>query len=147
MPRPTRPQDLFVTNGWYLELAGLISPHFETLEGIQRHSNKVSIVDAGSNKKYQFGTQIMDFGEMTLTRTYQGTVDDITLEVLVHQMITEGVKFFCNAIKMHNKREVFRIQFEGFNIHSSTYPTFDVNAEDKFLVSYIATCDDWNIIR
>jgi len=147
MPRPTRPTDLFVTNGWYLELSGLISPHFETLEGIQKHANKVPIVDAGTNKRYQFGTQIIDYGEMTLTRTYQGTIDDITLENMVDIMINEGLKMQCNAIKMHNRREVFRLQFDGFNIHSSTFPTFDVNAEEKFLVSYVATCDGWQIVR
>ncbi|MCE7766847.1 hypothetical protein GQL56_29930, partial [Pseudomonas putida] len=72
MPKPQRPNDLYVNNGWYLEIPGLVSPHFETLEGVQKAANKVSIVDAGSNKKYQFGTQIIDFGEMSLSRTYQG---------------------------------------------------------------------------
>lgn len=110
-------------------------------------SNKVEIVDAGSNKKYKFGTQILDFGEMTLTRTYQGNVDDVALETLVKQMIQEGLKLDFPAVKLHNKREVFRLLFTGFNIHAANYPTFDVNGEDKFLVTYNATCDDWDIIR
>lgn len=147
MPFPQRPTDLYVVNGWYLEIPGLVSPHFETLEGVQKTSNKVDIVDAGTNTKYKFGTQIIDFGEMTLTRTYQGTVDDITLETLVQTMIQEGLKLPVTAIKMHNKREVFRIQFDGFNIHSTTMPTFDVNGEEKFLVQYMATCDGWRIVR
>lgn len=147
MPFPTRPTDLFVVNGWYMEIPGLVSPHFETLEGVQKASNKVEIVDAGTNKKYKFGTQIIDFGEMTLTRTYQGTVDDVSLEAIVELMITQGLKLPIVAIKMHNKREVFRIQFLGFNIQTSTLPTFDVNGEEKFIVTYTATCDDWKIIR
>ena len=148
MGRPQRPTDLYVTNGWYLDMAGyLVSPHFETLEGIQRVSNKVEIVDAGTNKKYKFGTQIQDFGQMTLTRTYQGTIDDVSLEALVLLMITEGLKLPVTAHKLHHKQEAFRIQFDGFNIQSTTFPTWDVNAEEKFMVSYVATCDDWNIIR
>lgn len=147
MPRPQRPKDLFVTNGWYFEIPGLISPHFETLEGVQKTANKVEIVDAGTNKKYKFGTQIIDFGDLSITRTYQGTVDDIALEKLVDLMIGEGLKLPVTAVKLHNRQEVFRVQMDGFNIHSKQMPTFDVNAEEKFTVTYQATCDDWRIVR
>lgn len=147
MPKPQRPTDLYVVNGWYLEIQGLVSPHFETLEGVGKSSNKVEIVDAGTNKKFKFGTQIIDFGELSLTRTYQGTADDISLERLVDRMITTGLKLDVSAVKLHNKVEVFRILLSGFNFQSSKYPTFDVNGEEKFSVSYMATCDDYKLIR
>ena len=147
MPIPQRPTDLFVTNGWYLEgFPGLISPHFETLEGVQKTSNSVELVDAGSNRKYKFPTQIIDFGEMTLTRTLQGNTDDTILELGAEAMIQQGVKINCFAVKLHHLAEVFRIAFEGFRIVSMTYPSFDVNGEEKFLVSYACTCDGWTKI-
>lgn len=144
MPIPNRPTDLYVTNGWYFEgIPGLVSPHFETLEGVQKMSNSVEIVDAGSNRKYKFPTQILDFGDMTLTRTLQGTPDDAILEATAEAMIQQGVKINCYAVKLHHLVEVFRIAFEGFRIVSMNYPNFDVNGEEKFLVSFACTCDNW----
>lgn len=143
MPLPNKPTDLFVTNGWYLELPGLVSPHFETLEGVQKTSQSVEIVDAGTNNKYRFPGQIMDYGEMTLTRTAQGTPDDLTLDAMVDAMIRQGIKVNAVAVKLHHGVEVFRILFEGFRIAGVTYPSFDVNAEEKFTLNYTATCDSW----
>lgn len=147
MARPVRPTDLYVTNGWYLEMPGLISPHFETLEGVAKTSNSVDLVDGGTNKRHKFSSQILDFGEMNLTRTYQGTIDDRTLYAIVEDMILRGLRLDVMAVKLHHQQEVFRILFEDFRITSSNFPTFDVNAEEKFLVSYAATCSDWNIIN
>lgn len=146
MPAPKKPTDLYVVNGWYLELPGLVSPHFETLEGISRQTNTVSIVDAGSNRKYNFSGQISDFGQMQLTRTTQGTVDDSSLAVLVRSMIELGIKVPCVAVKKHNSREVYRILFTGFRFTSEVRPTLDVNSEEKHMISYGATCDDWEVI-
>lgn len=144
MPIPTKPLDLFVTNGWYLEgVPGLISPHFETLDGVQKSSNSVDIVDAGSNRKYKFGTQIIDFGDMTLTRTLQGNATDTALELLAEAMIQQGIKINCFAVKLHHLTEVFRIAFEGFRIVSMNYPNFDLGGEEKFLVTFACTCDNW----
>lgn len=147
MARPQRPQDLHVVNGWWLEIPGLVSPHFETVEGLEEGGEKNSIVDAGTNKVYKFGTQIVDFGELTLTRTYQGTPDDIALEELVDNMIKGGLQIPVVLVKTHNRQEVFRLLLDGFNIHKKTWPTFDVNSGDKFLVTYMATIIDLSIIR
>lgn len=141
MPPPIKPTDLYVTNGWYMELPGLISPHFETLEGVGRNSSTVSLVDAGTNKRYKFGTQIIDCGDMTLTRTLQGTPDDYVMDATVFAMINQGLKVNSVAIKLHHLVEVFRLIFEGFRIVSEGFPNFDVNGEDKFTMTYSATCD------
>ena len=147
MPLPTKPTDLYVTNGWYLDgLPGLINPHFEQLDNVQKSSNSVAIVDAGSNRRYKFGTQIIDFGDMPLTRTLQGTSDDLVLQALAEAMIQQGVKVNCFAVKLHHLQEVFRVAFEGFRIFALTFPNFDVNGEDKFTVTYQCTCDNWVII-
>lgn len=144
MPRPTPPKDLYVSNGWYLEIPGLTSPHFETLEGIQRNSNDVEIVDAGTNKKHKFGTQIIDFGDMTITRTRQGTPDDALISAIARECIERGLKIPVVAVKMHKQVEVFRIVFDGFRFKTHSLPTFDVNSEDKFIESFGATCDGWD---
>jgi len=83
---------------------------------------------------------------MTLTRSYQGNATDRALEVLVNQMIENGLKLPVQAVKMHNGKEVFTIVFEGFRFLSANYPTFDIASEEKFTVSYGATCDGWDII-
>lgn len=147
--KPQKPQDVYVANGWYLNIPvpGIMSDAiFETLEGMQKQSGTVETVDAGTNRKYKFSTQLTDYGEMTLTRSYQGNVTDRALEILVNQMIENGLKLPVQAVKMHNGKEVFTIVFEGFRFLSANYPTFDISSEEKFTVSYRATCDDWDII-
>ena len=113
---------------------------------MQKQSGTVETVDAGTNRKYKFSTQLTDYGEMTLTRSYQGNVTDRALEILVNQMIENGLKLPVQAVKMHNGKEVFTIVFEGFRFLSANYPTFDISSEEKFTVSYGATCDGWDII-
>lgn len=147
--KPQKPQDVYVANGWYLNIPvpGIMSDAiFETLEGMQKQSGTVETVDAGTNRKYKFSTQLTDYGEMTLTRSYQGNVTDRALEILVNQMIENGLKLPVQAVKMHNGKEVFTIVFEGFRFLSANYPTFDISSEAKFTVSYGATCDGWDII-
>lgn len=147
--KPQKPQDVYVANGWYLNIPvpGIMSDAiFETLEGMQKQSGTVETVDAGTNRKYKFSTQLTDYGEMTLTRSYQGNVTDRALEILVNQMIENGLKLPVQAVKMHNGKEVFTIVFEGFRFLSANYPTFDISSEEKFTVSYGATCDGWTII-
>ena len=147
--KPQKPQDVYVANGWYLNIPvpGIMSDAiFETLEGMQKQSGTVETVDAGTNRKYKFSTQLTDYGEMTLTRSYQGNVTDRALEILVNQMIENGLKLPVQAVKMHNAKEVFTIVFEGFRFLSANYPTFDISSEEKFTVSYGATCDGWDII-
>lgn len=147
--KPQKPQDVYVANGWYLNIPvpGIMSDAiFETLEGMQKQSGTVETVDAGTNRKYKFSTQLTDYGEMTLTRSYQGNATDRALEVLVNQMIENGLKLPVQAVKMHNGKEVFTIVFEGFRFLSANYPTFDISSEEKFTVSYGATCDGWDII-
>ena len=147
--KPQKPQDVYVANGWYLNIPvpGIMSDAiFETLEGMQKQSGTVETVDAGTNRKYKFSTQLTDYGEKTLTRSYQGNVTDRALEILVNQMIENGLKLPVQAVKMHNGKEVFTIVFEGFRFLSANYPTFDISSEEKFTVSYGATCDGWDII-
>lgn len=143
MAFPQKPNDLYVVNGWYLELPGLVSPHFETLDGLQKVTGTVDIVDAGTNIKYKFPSQIIDYGDLTLTRTMKGDADDKALQALVNECIENGLKVSGVLVKLHHTKEVFRLAFVGFRFVGMTYPSWDVNGEEKFLVSYTATVDYW----
>lgn len=149
MAKPQKPQDIYVVNGWYLNIPvpGIMTDGlFETLEGMQKSSGVVEVVDAGTNRKYKFTDQLVDYGEMTLTRPYNGSAADRAMEVLVNTMIESGLKLPVTAVKMHNGKEVLTIIFEGFAINSANYPTLDVNGSEKFMVSYSAHCDGWTIL-
>ena len=149
MAKPQKPQDVYVANGWYLNIpvAGINSDGlFETLEGMGKSSGVVEVVDAGTNKKYKFTDQLTDYSEMTLTRPYNGSAADRAMEVLVNTMIENGLKLPVTAVKMHHGKEVLTIIFEGFSISAANYPTFDVGSSEKFTVSYTAHCDDWTVV-
>jgi hypothetical protein len=149
MAKPKKPQDIMVANGWYLNIPfpGIGSDGlFETLTGVQKQSGTVEVVDAGTNKKYKFTDQLIDFGEMTLTRSYQANATDRAMELLVSTMVATGLKLPVTAIKMHQGREVFTVVFEGFAFHSVTMPNFDTASSEKFTATYTASCDDWAIV-
>lgn len=149
MAKPQKPQDVYVVNGWYLNIPvpGIMSDGlFETLEGMSKSSGTVEVVDSGTNRKYKFTDQLTDYGEMTLTRPYNGSAADRAMEVLVNTMIENGLKLPVTAVKMHQGQEVLTIIFEGFAFSAANYPTFDVGGSDKFTVSYTAHCDGWTIL-
>lgn len=149
MSKPQKPQDVYVTNGWYLNIPvpGIMADGlFETLEGMSKSSGVVEVVDAGTNRKYKFTDQLTDYGEMTLTRPYNGSAADRAMEALVTTMIENGIKVPVSAVKMHQGKEVFTILFEGFSFSAANYPTFDVAGTEKFNVSYTAHCDGWTIL-
>lgn len=146
MSRPARPTDQLVVNGWYLEIPGLSSPHFETLDGISKGEEDVSIVDGGTNKTFTFGGQVISFGKMTLSRTRQGNADDKALNIMIDAMITKGVKINITGVKLHHGVEQFRIYFQGFRIGRRSKPSWNVNSSEKYTETYEATCDDWDEI-
>lgn len=149
MARPQKPQDVYVTNGWYLNIPvpGIESDGlFETLEGIGKQSGVVEVVDAGTNRKYKFTDQLTDYSEMNLTRPYNGSPADRAMETLVNTMIENGIKVPVQAVKMHQGKEVFTILFEGFAFNAVKYPTLDVAGSEKFTVNYTAHCDGWTIL-
>lgn len=149
MARPQKPQDVYVNNGWYLNIPieGIQSDGlFETLSGMGMQSGVVEVVDAGTNIKYKFSDQMVDFTNMTLTRSYNGSAADRAMETLVKTMIQTGLKLPVTAVKMHHGKEVLTIVFEGFSFSEANYPDFDVAGTDKFTVSYAAHCDGWTVL-
>lgn len=146
MARPQQPQDIYVVNGWYLNIPfpGIMTDGlFETLEGVGFSTGIVEVVDAGTNRKFKFTDQLVDYSEMTLTRPYNGTAADRAMSVLVQNMIQTGTKLPVTATKLHFQKEVFTVIFEGFAFTAQNYPTWDVAGSDKFTVSYNAVCHGW----
>jgi hypothetical protein len=141
MARPRKPSDLLVANGFWIEMPGLVSPHFETLDGLGIESSDVMIVDAGTNIEYKFPTQIARYTELSLTRTLDGSSDDAALEELVQKCIHEGLKFDGTVVKTHWGKEAFRLQLVGFRFKTLTEPSLDVNGEEKYQQSLTGTID------
>jgi hypothetical protein len=143
MGLPQKPKALYVANGWYLELPGLISPHFETFTGLGKRTGTVTIVDAGTNITYKFSSQIKDYGTIGLTRTMNGSSDDNAMDLLVNNSIENGTKYVGTLVKRHFSRIVFAIAFEGLAFTEYNWPDFNISSEDKLTMTYSATVDTW----
>lgn len=139
----TKPTDALTANHFYFEVPGLISPHFHKLEGISKKSGEVFIVDGSSNVKHKFSSQLKDFGDITLTRTPDGSVDDVSMRALVDQCLNEGFRFDGNMVKLHNGQEAFRIMFLGLRIKEVQYPSFDTASEERMDVKYVCSVSEW----
>lgn len=149
MARPIKPQDALVVNGWYLDLGAAsigVNGLFESLSGIGKSTGVVEMVDAGTNKKLKLSDQLVDFSEMTLTRTYQGNKTDRAMEALITLMIEEGIAIPSRAVKLHHGKEVFSVIFEGFRFISEEHPEWNTLGTDKYTVSYKAVCSDYTIL-
>lgn len=140
---PNKPSDLLTNNHFYFEVPGLISPHFHKISGISKKSGEVSIVDGATNTKHKFSSQIKDFGDITLIRTPDGSVDDYSMRALVDKCLNAGFRFDGNLVKLHNGQEAFRIMFLGLRIKEVNYPDFDTSAEERMDISYVCSVSEW----
>ena len=138
-----KPTDALTANHFYFEVPGLISPHFHKLEGISQKSGEVFIVDGSTNIKHKFSSQLKDFGDITLTRTLDGSVDDVSMRALVQQCMNEGFRFDGNLVKMHNGQEAFRVLFLGLRIKEVQYPSLDTSSEERFDTKYVCSVSEW----
>lgn len=143
MARPEKPSAQYVVNGWYFMLPGLTSPHFETLAGLNKKTGSVSIVDGGSNITYKFSDQIKDFGQITLSRTKDGSLNDKALNVLADASMELGTKYAGVLVKEHFGREVYRIAFEGLCFIEHNRPDYQTSGTEKETIQYVATVDTW----
>lgn len=141
MAKPKKPQDALVVNGWYIELPG-ITPLFRSLDGIQKMTENVEIVDAGSNRKFKFGSQIIDFGNFTLVRQFDGSQDDSIVQGIADECVETGLKFPARLVKLHWGKEIFSLGFEGFRFSGYTYPALNTAGQETFDVTFQATVDN-----
>jgi hypothetical protein len=142
MGRPNKPIDVVMQNGWYLEFAGVQSPHFQTLEGLSKKTGLTELVDAGTNIKYKFIDQIKDFGSITLSRALDLSRDDKAFKLLTDASIDTGFKHIGNLVKLHHGKEVFRVILVGVLFNEYNYPSLDVNGTSQFNVSVAAAIDE-----
>lgn len=134
---PTRPNDLFTSNHFYLEIPGLVSPQFHTVEGIGVESGEVTLVDGYTNIQHKFSSQLKKAKDVTLTRSKDGSVDDLALKALTKKCLDEGFRFDCHLVKRHNGNEVFRILLLGCRIKTVDYPTHQTDAEERYDMKYM----------
>ena len=142
-----RPDNLFATSHWTFEIPGTTFPNFQKLEGISKTSGEISIVDGVTNIKHKFSSQIKDFGEITLTRPYDGSVDDIFMQTLEKFSFDLGGRIDGNLVKYHNGQEVFRIMFFGMRMKEVTHPSLDTSAEERYDVMYKFSVSEWEEVR
>lgn len=123
-------------------MPGLVSPRFETVDGLGISQEDVMIVDAGTNVNTKFSGQVTDFTELTLTRTEDGSADDGALDGILASCLA-GAKFNVQLVMTHFSVEVYRVMLEGFRFKSKSYPTLDINGSEKLTVNWTATVDLW----
>lgn len=142
-----RPKNLFTSNHWVFEIPGAISPNFQKLDGISKTSGEVTVVDGTTNVKHKFSSQLKDFGEITLTRPYDGSVDDIFMQSLEKFSFENGGRIDGSLVKFHNNEEVFRIMFFGLRLKEITHPSLDTSSEERYDVQYKFSVSEWEEIR
>ena len=138
-----KPTDSLVNNGWYFEVPGLISPHFSSLEGVSRKTGQVVVVDGTTNIKHKFSDQMKDFSDITLIRAKDASVDDKSIRVLADKCINEGFRFDGQLVKLHNKKEIFRIIFLGMRIMEEEHPSLKTDGTDKYDMKYPCSVSEW----
>lgn len=143
MGKPNAPTNLFTANNWYFELQGLVSPHFQTLEGISLTSGEISVVDGATNIRHKFSNQLKDFGDIILTRGYDGSVDDDFMRALQAVSMNSCQRFDGNLVKLHCGKEVFRILFLGMRIKSVEHPSLGTSSEEAYNVKYTCSVSEW----
>lgn len=143
MPKPKRPSDLLTANNFWMEVPGLVSPHFESVDGLGIEQGSVTIVDGGSNLTYKFPDNIINFTDLTLTRTDDGSSDDAALEALYQQCTQQGFKFDCTLVKYHKGQEAYRLTLMGFRFTNMRYPALATESRDKHQKTFEATVDMW----
>lgn len=142
-----RPDNLFASSHWTFEIPGTTFPNFQKLEGISKTSGEISVVDGTTNIKHKFSSQIKDYGEITLTRPYDGSVDDDFMRALEVFSFEGGNRFDGNLVKYHNGVEVFRIMFFGLRLKEITHPSLDTSAEERYDVAYKCSVSEWTEVK
>lgn len=138
-----KPTDALVTNGWYFEIPGLVSPHFNSLAGIERKSGEVVVVDGTTNIMHKFSDQLKEFGDITLMRTKDGSVDDKTMKALADKCLNTGFRFDGQLVKNHNRQEAFRIVFLGARIKVEKHPDLKTDGKEKYDMTYTLSISEW----
>lgn len=143
MPLPLRPTNLFTANNFYFEIPGLVSPHFHTIEGISKTSGEVTIVDGATNIRHKFSNQLKDFGDLTLVRAYDGSIDDEFMRQLEAIQFDTCQRIDGNLVKQHCGSEVFRIMFLGMRMKHVEHPSLNTESEERYDVRYTFSISEW----
>lgn len=140
------PNDLIPQNGWVMELPGLSSPHFHKLQGVSTKTGHMTIVDGGSNIAYNFSDGIAENGAITLSRTRDGSPDDVVFANFVRDVQKNGKKVNGAFTQYRFGKPVMKILFNGLLMEDYKLSDFDTSAKGdgaKSDQTYVAAVDHW----
>lgn len=144
VPNVTETQsDVFTANGWVMHLpsAGVTSPNFQRLDGLDREVEQVEVADGGSGLIRKFHGGIVRYSDITLVRVRDGSANDKAMSEFVDKYFTDGKKVDGVFIKYHHGTKVRTINFLGLSPKKETWPSYDNTAANREEMSYAFSCD------
>lgn len=153
----SQPQQLDVipVNGWLMSLdpinvksgmISLISPHFHKVSGLSKKTGSMEVVDGGTNAKIHFSDGIREHGDVTISRSRDGTVDDQAFSRFIDTCFESGGKVSGTMTQYRYGRQVMEIRFTGLLFNEYNLADFDTQGSDKSDQSYTAKCDKWECV-
>jgi len=121
-------ETLVPNNGWIVEIPGLETPHFHKLQGLNRKTGVMTIVDGATRKRYKFNDEVVDYGQITLVRAKDNSPADTQLADWVKAAFRDGEKRNGSFIQYHRGKEVLRILFTDLMVSENSYNDFDTMA-------------------
>jgi len=140
-------KNLYANNHFEIKIPGLVTPDFQEMDGLEKSMGEISKVSGDTNIKYKFSSGIKDYGEITLTRPYDGSVDDALILALEKFSFDDGNRVDATLVKYHNKQEVFRILLFGLMLKKVTYPGMGTANEDRFDMKYTFSVSSHEEVR
>jgi len=140
----TFPTDAIPVNGWVMELPGMVNPHITKLQGLNRKTGSIEVIDGGSNRKFFFSDGVLEHGPLTIMRTRDGTDEDIKFSAFFDAARKKGTKIDGTLLQFRHCNQVMKIKFTGLLLNEESLTDFDVDGgTTKSEMTIIAQCDFW----
>lgn len=139
------PTDLIPVNGWMFELPGMTNPHITKVQGFNRKTGVMEIVDGGSNRKFFFSDGTLEHGPLTIMRTRDGSPEDAIFANFFDQVVETGAKIDGGVLlQFRHGVQVLKINFTGLLMNDFSLTDMDVNGgTTQSEMTYVAQCDFW----
>lgn len=140
----TFPIDSVPVNGWIMELPGMANPHITKVQGLNRKTGVMEVVDGGSNRKFFFSDGVLEHGPLTIMRTRDGSPEDAAFSNFFDSIIGTGAKIDGTLIQFRHGNQVLKIQFTGLLMNEQSLTDMDVDGGNaKSEMTAVAQCDLW----
>ncbi|HAA56814.1 MAG TPA: hypothetical protein DCE42_18755 [Myxococcales bacterium] len=135
------PQDAIPNNGWVMELPGLTSPHIEKVSGISKETGELEMVDGGTNRTFYFSDGVLKHGDLTISRTRDGSNDDQVFGDFFEKMVGTGKKYNGTLIQYRFGQVVTKIKFQGLLMRKFSLSDMNINESNKSEQTYECKVD------